>query len=286
MLLAGFWLFPYPQPSFQWVAYVILFLGLGLLGAGVLDPSAKRGSILKAVGWVLFAFFWSTFPSFLYYSEGGDIVNAVVAVIGVYILVYLGYQEWLSTKLGEYPKSLAWIAGAASLAGLVYFSIDILLPSLKDGLIVVVAGQSAWLLTLFGQEVSQSGAIILLNNVPIQIIFACTAIQSIMLFVGMIGAMPSVDVRRRLVALLATVIPIYLLNLVRNAGVVFLVGGEVTSFEMAHNVIGKAGSLLALVALLFLTFRMVPELYDTLVGVFSLPKRKGPLERILWRTPA
>ena len=75
-----------------------------------------------------------------------------------------------------------------------------------------------------------------------------------------------------------TVVPIYFLNLIRNAGVVYMVGSGMTSFEMAHNVIGKTGSLLALILLLFLTFKIVPELYDELLGIINLPKRKGPVE--------
>jgi exosortase/archaeosortase len=83
--------------------------------------------------------------------------------------------------------------------------------------------------------------------------------------------------------LLVTVVPIYFLNLVRNAGVMFMVGSGMVSFELAHNVIGKAGSLLALIVLLFVTFKIVPELYDELVGIIDLPKRRGPVEFLLGR---
>ena len=47
---------------------------------------------------------------------------------------------------------------------------------------------------------------------------------------------------------------------------------------MAHNIIAKAGSLIALIALLFLTFKIVPELYNEILCIFDLPKRKGPVE--------
>jgi archaeosortase A (PGF-CTERM-specific) len=280
MLVVNFFLFPYPSPSYQWITAIPLFAGLLLLGAGVLDRMKKPGSQLKMAGWVLFALFWSTYPNLLYFSEGGDVFNTVLCVVGVYVLVYLAYHEWLSKERGDHPSSLDWIAGATFLAGIIYFSLEILLPSLRDGLILVVADQTVWLLRVFGFTVVQQGATILYNGFPIRIIFACTAVQSLLLFVGMIGAMPRVPWRRKALGLLATVVPVYLLNLVRNAGVVWLTGGHVVSFDMAHNVIGKVGSLAALVALLFLTFRIVPELYDAIMGVVSLPKRKGPLERI------
>jgi exosortase/archaeosortase len=55
------------------------------------------------------------------------------------------------------------------------------------------------------------------------------------------------------------------------------------SFEIAHNVIGKAGSLIALIVLLFITFKILPELYDEIMGIIDLPKRKGPVELFLGR---
>jgi exosortase/archaeosortase len=57
-----------------------------------------------------------------------------------------------------------------------------------------------------------------------------------------------------------------------------MVGSGMVSFDIAHNVIGKTGSLLALILLLLITFKIVPELYDEIIGIIGLPKRKGPLE--------
>ncbi len=139
------------------------------------------------------------------------------------------------------------------------------------------------MLHLFGVNVTRTQDLLIYNNVPVTIIFACTAIQSIVLFVGMIGTLPRVSPKRKALGLLLTVVPIYFLNLIRNAGVVYMVGSGMTSFEMAHNVIGKTGSLLALIVLLFITFKIVPELYDEIIGIIDLPKRKGPLELFLRR---
>ncbi|MFH1101454.1 MAG: hypothetical protein V1726_05430 [Methanobacteriota archaeon] len=72
-----------------------------------------------------------------------------------------------------------------------------------------------------------------------------------------------------------------MLNLIRNAGVIFLVGGNITTFNVAHNIIAKIGSLIALIALLFLVLKINPELYDEITGIIDLPKRDGPLERVL-----
>ena len=279
MLLAGFVFFPFPPPLLATqLSYVPLFLGLLLLGAGFLWRQKNVGSTLKIAGWVLFAAFWSTMPSFLYLSEDGDIFNAMVCVIGVYVLVYLAYHEWLSWKRRDHPVSLNWIAGATFLAGIIYFTFEIAVPSLKDWFIEVVAAQSTDLLHLLGVNAVRSDSVIVYNNAPITIIFACTAIQSMVLFVGMIGAINSAPLKRRAVGLLVTVVPIYFLNLIRNAGVVVMVGSGVVSFDIAHNVIGKLASLVALILLLLLTFRIVPEMYDEILGIVNLTKRQGPVE--------
>jgi len=107
MLFVGFFLFPFPPPLLATqLSYLPLFLGLILLGAGYLWKKTNTGSLLKIAGWMLFAAFWSTMPSFLYLSEDGDIFNAAVCVIGVYVLVYLAYHEWLSRKRKDHPNQV------------------------------------------------------------------------------------------------------------------------------------------------------------------------------------
>ncbi len=280
MLIVGYLIVPYPQTELSKQLLVIpLFLGLFLLGIGYFLKNKERGSSLKIAGWVSFSSFWATAPSSLYFSEGGDVFNAAVCIIGVYILIYMAYHEWLSIQRKNYPRCLNWIAGGTFFAGIIYFTIDSsIFPELKTGLINLVAAQSTGVLHLFGLEASRQGDIILYNGLPITIIFACTAIQSMVLFVGMIGALQGINLKRRLAALAVTVIPIYFLNLIRNAGVVYMVGADLTSFEMAHNIIAKAGSLIALIVLLFITFKIVPELYDEILSIFDLTKRKGPVE--------
>ncbi|HIH29481.1 MAG TPA: archaeosortase A [Thermoplasmata archaeon] len=285
MLIVGYILFPYPPSSFaRQMSFIPLFLGLIFLGIGFFYPKKRIASWWKILGWGLFTFFWATMPSFLYFSEGGDVFNAVVCIIGVYVLLYVAYHEWLSIVRNESISCLNWIAGGTFLAGIIYFTIENgIIPGLSDWLIETVAAQTADMLHLFGVNVTRTQDLLIYNNVPVTIIFACTAIQSIVLFVGMIGTLPRVSPKRKALGLLLTVDPIYFLNLIRNAGVVYMVGSGMTSFEMAHNVIGKTGSLLALIVLLFITFKIVPELYDEIIGIIDLPKRKGPLELFLRR---
>ncbi len=282
MLIAGYVLFPYPPSSFaRQLSLIPLFLGLIFLGIGFFYPTKRVAGWWKILGWGLFSFFWATMPSFLYFSEGGDVFNAAVCVIGVYVLLYVAYHEWLSLVRDETVSCLNWIAGGTFFAGIIYFTIENgIIPGLQDWLIETVAAQTSDLLHLVGVNVTRMQDLLIYNNVPVTIIFACTAIQSMVLFVGMIGALPRVSLRRKALGLLVTVVPIYFLNLIRNAGVVYMVGSGMTSFEIAHNVIGKIGSLLVLILLLFITFKIVPELYDEIMGIIALPKRNGPVEKV------
>ena len=285
LVILGIGVFTYPLSGDAiFLLNLPLFSGLFLLLGGYLYHTSVLGRKLSIAGWILFAFYWSVQPNTLYFGEDGDIFNAGLCVIGVYVLFYFAYHEWLSLQRNnESVGSLRWAAGAASVAGLIYFSIE--KTPLAPWLIQLVAGQSAALLNLFignvtvqeGIHISYGGAYV------VTIIFACTAVQSMVLFVGMILPLSKVDLKRKSMALVMTIVPVYLLNLVRNAGITYLLGTRITDFNMAHNVIGKGGSLIALLVLLFLVAKIIPEVFDEIISLTDLPKRKGPLECSLQR---
>jgi archaeosortase A (PGF-CTERM-specific) len=127
------------------------------------------------------------------------------------------------------------------------------------------------------------GTTIVYNGSQVTIIFACTAIQSLVLFVGMNGALKNVSLKRKAGTIAITALPVYFLNLIRNASVVYLVGARITSFEIAHNVLFKILALVALVLLLLINIKLIPSLYDEVLGIIELPKRQGPVERFIGR---
>jgi exosortase/archaeosortase family protein len=119
-----------------------------------------------------------------------------------------------------------------------------------------------------------------LQIVPVSIILACTALQSIMLFVGLFAGTPA-SWQRRLKASLIVGVIVYVLNLVRNTGIIWFYGQGHASFWVMHNAIGKGGSLLAMIGIAFAVFKWFPEFFKALVGVLDLPDRDGPIERTL-----
>jgi len=115
---------------------------------------------------------------------------------------------------------------------------------------------------------------------PVSIILACTALQSIMLFVGLFLGTPA-PWRKRLVAGGVVAVVVYVLNLLRNTGIIWFYGQGQASFWIMHDAIGKGGSLVAMVLIAFAAFAWFPEFLTALIGVLDLPHRDGPLERAL-----
>ncbi len=293
-LLTGHLLFQtvwYAAPeTFDLLVSIPLFSGLLLLGAGFFTRH-RLHHLVTAAGWFIFAGYWATQPGYLYLKEAGDVVNAMLCIAGVFFLCYLGYHEYLSHRRNEEVQALSFIAGATFVSGFFYFLID-QLPQLSGALIKVVADQTAWVTRQLGYNVAAESVQygnsvwvpVTFNGAgSVNIILACTGLQSIMIFVGVIVALHGIDRERRFKVFAVTVPVIYVLNIVRNVGVI--VGVEVlgASFYLMHNVVGKAGSLIALIALAYIAFEILPELYDNIIGLFDLPQRRGPVERALQR---
>lgn len=116
--------------------------------------------------------------------------------------------------------------------------------------------------------------------VPVSIILACTAIQSIMLFVGLFAGTEAHWKKKLQMSLIVGGI-IYVLNLIRNTGIIWFYGQGKASFWVMHNAIGKGGSLIAMIAIAFGVFKYFPEFFKSLTEVLDLPDRDGPIERTL-----
>ncbi len=280
-ILLGIFVFQYPlQGIIQQLIPIPLFGGLLLLGIGSFIPgNVKRNAWIRIIGWIVLAFYWATQPNTLYWGEEQDIINAFLCIAGIYVLFYLAYHELYALTKNKQRSNLQWIAGASSLAGLLYFFFE--MTPLASLLIDLVAGQSAFLLsTITGENVLVNGPFLSYNLAHIRIIFACTAVQSMVIFVGMILPLPNVSLNKKIIGIFITVVPVYILNLIRNALITYLVGIYGNEFfGIAHNYIGKGGSLIALVALLFILAKIVPEVFDQILSLIDLTKESGPIER-------
>ncbi|MFL2940304.1 MAG: archaeosortase A [Candidatus Poseidoniales archaeon] len=261
----------------------------------------KIGHNLNIIGWLLLGFFW--WIQVEHYILINDPANGFFCALAMPFFGYLAIHEYLSIRWNANYEPLRWLAAMTVVAGGIYFFVE-RVPILSGWLIQIVAEQSIWILNSFDiptslgnldygdgskyyRPASNHEEVQIAiegdewrnpDSVSVTIVLACTALQSMIIFVGGVVCTKA-PADRRFYAFLATVPAIYLLNLIRNAVVIWLtyehVWGDETFFY-AHGVLGKVGSLIALVFLAIAVFHFLPEMQDSILGVIDLPLRKAP----------
>ena len=261
----------------------------------------KIGHNLNIIGWLLLGFFW--WIQVEHYILINDPANGFFCALAMPFFGYLAIHEYLSIRWNSKYEPLRWLAAMTVVAGGIYFFVE-RVPLLSGWLIQVVAEQSIWILNTldiptslgsldygegskYYRPVSEHQEVQISiegdewrnpDSVSVTIVLACTALQSMIIFVGGVVCTKA-PADRRFYAFLATVPAIYILNLIRNAAVIWLtyehVWGDDTFF-FAHGVLGKVGSLIALIFLAIAVFHFLPEMQDSILGVIDLPLRKAP----------
>ena len=236
-----------------WLMTNVLWLGLALLMASAL--SGRRA--LSGLGWILFGVHWLKQPA--HYLAIGDYFNVGLTLAVALFSFYLG---WLILVRGCRSRSCDWAGSAVAIGGFAYFPFAELAP-LRDWLISETAELTLFLLNAFDVPAAAGGgSVITLYGHSVEIVLACTAIESIALFAGLIISVRA-PAFRKAAALVGSTISIYILNIVRNGFVIMAYGWSwfgSESFEVAHNMIAKIGSAAALLLISYLIFLLLPEL--------------------------
>jgi len=247
-----------------WVALAI-FVAASVLPRRLATPTG-------AVGWVLFGVYClSLLP---HYLQEGSPLYVVAVLLALPITAYMAYlMHWRKEEV------LIPITRLAAITGVVYMPFDVI-PPLRDGLIQVTTDITQTGMLALGIPVERfSWNTLQLDIYKVEIIPACTAIQSIALFAGVIGAPPA-PWRNRLKAVAVSIPVIYALNFVRNVFVVTAYGyqwfpwmaesvapaGEPykASFFWAHSVFAELGSIIALILIAFAVIKVMPQVLDVL----------------------
>lgn len=107
-------------------------------------------------------------------------------------------------------------------------------------------------------------------------ILACSALQSMAVFIGAIVALNSVHWKRRARALVIAIPTIHILNVFRNAGIVWLTdtyrGWSLSGmgiFDFAHSYAAKVASLFAMFLMAIALFDLLPELHRHVMKVLN-----------------
>ncbi len=245
------------------------------MGAGFFWKD-RRCHILRLSGWAALGTYW-VIRAPGYFAQD-DTINGMGAALALPIFLFLAYHEYRSYQWDDDYPPLRFVVGAVFIAGMGYFIIGNV-PLVRQVLIDVVAHQSVWLANLFGYNFGvglvtpESAA---LTGVPIHIILECTAIQAFLVAGAFLFGCRG-DPRKRAKTFLLFAPIIYIVNLARNAIVIILVSENGSDyFDFAHKYIGKTLSLVTLIILILVAFKIVPELYEDINGMFELPWRKGP----------
>jgi archaeosortase A (PGF-CTERM-specific) len=163
------------------------------------------------------------------------------------------------------------VTGVAAIGSLFYFPFS-QIESFNHWIISTVTYHVVLILHTIGYPVTSTWNTISFNGYTVEIILACTAIESMALFMGLIASVKA-PVKNVVSAFLASVPVIYILNLFRDAFVVVAYAQQwfgPSSFEIAHHGIAKLGSLIALFVIGYAVLKLLPQLFDLIDGVFEL----------------
>ena len=270
----------------------VLWLAVGLMVASSIIPSTFRvRKLVGGIGWGIFSIHWSYQP--LHYLKVLDYANVflTIAVALLCLLVaYIMFREYREGPLriknnrevlhskfsaqgeGDSLDITSMLTSASALGALVYFPFANF-SSLNTWIIGGVTSQIIWVLQYFEiPAYLKAWNMITLNGYTVEIILACTAIESIALFMGLIGAVRA-PLNRLATAFMVSVPVIYVLNLIRDIFVVVAYGEQwfgADSFVIAHNYIAKAGSGIALFAISYLVLLILPELLGMIDGIWVI----------------
>ena len=258
---------------------ILLWASLLLLAAGALLPK-KYGYKVAAAGWVVFGLSWGLKTPDFYLAEH-NIMYTMACALAIPATLYLAYLMARDER-----ESLMVLTKSAAISGIFYFPFAFF-PWLGGWLIQATTAITLASVNALGQNAVANGDIITLNGAKVQIILACTAIQSIALFVGVVGCIRA-PLGRTFKAFMVSVPVIYVLNIVRNTFVISAYGGQwfqiapqtivewtgetadYASFFWAHNVLAESGSLIALVLISYAVITILPETLTYIRDIFSL----------------
>ena len=121
--------------------------------------------------------------------------------------------------------------------------------------------------------------------VSVSFILACSGLQSMIVFVGAIVALGRVDWNRKLRALMIAIPTIHVLNVFRNAGIVWLTDNYtdwtvfgMEMFEFAHSYAAKFASLFAMFLMALALFDLLPELHANIMRILRPAMKSLGLE--------
>ena len=258
------------------------FIAIGLFLLALLF----RKRWVSALGWIFIAYYcyFATKECFVQGDYLYTFFNLIFLAFTLLLAVLMVKPESKVSEKGE--EDLLFTITKISLITAVFYFPFSEIPFLSELLINITAEITTRVLDLFNVGVymdtppyiNTTNSSFHEDNGPIRIILACTAIQSMVLFAGLIFGVHA-PLRRKLKAFLVSVPTIYVLNIVRNVFVAAAYFGQwfgppLESFYIAHEVLARIGSTIALVVIAYAVFIILPEALDMIENFFRFLLRK------------
>lgn len=260
---------------------LILISSIAFIGFLLVDRKKKY---LAVIGWTgIIAYLFASLP--VYAAEN----NFLYPLLATASLPFLAIT--IRQLLMENALVFQMSRGAA--IAFCIFAPFAYIPPLNEWLISSVISQVLWVLSQLNYPADLVGwNMIFRNSFRVEIILACTGIQSMAIMLGVAGAVPS-TLRQKIRATLLIVPVIYILNMLRNVFVVIAYteqwfpffpeissNGEYgfESFFWAHNVICEMLALVALIGIAYGLFIIIPQLgtfADDLMSLYVAEIRKA-----------
>lgn len=252
------------------IQFSLPFIAIGFLFLALLVH--KRA--VSAPGWISIAgYCYFEADDYLAQDEYFDASLVLVLLALSLILAFIMLRPTLSERREE--DSLYTLTKIALISAVFYFPFAEI-TVLGDSLIFITAKITTIVLNIFNLGVymvppsciytTDSSFHAIYRLQPITIILACTAIQGMVIFIGLIFGVKA-PIRRKLKAFFVSVPVIYVLNIARDVFVSAAYfehwfGPPLDSFFIAHNVIARIFALLALIAIAYAVFKILPEALD------------------------
>jgi len=278
---------------------------IGMIALAASWFARKQGANrIAQFGWIGVGLFF--FNMSWTYFDYGDIVLTTMCAITLPLCI--GVAIWEDHCTDSQREALDWARGTVAFAGGPYLLIAYV-PYLSVLAIWFVATQSAWFLGFAGGQKIEVGTtwvnaeggrvswsqwegnrwfstdftgeyafqseLILADGslIGINFVLACTALQSMVLFIGAISVL-NLHWKQRVRALFLIVPLIHLLNVFRNAGLIWMhmtyeqwdLWG-ISVFEFGHTYIARFVSLFAMFLMALIMFEILPGMHRNIVAL-------------------
>ena len=221
-----------------------------------------------------------------YYGEG----SLYMDVIFLLFALFCAYHEYVCWKNRKDYRGLRFLNGGFAIYMLVYL-VFYSFPQMAAAVVYASAYKTSAILTLFGYD-TQAGSVDLGGNHGlfrenenyisseilragqtdlIDINLTCAALPGVVIFLAL-ALLSERDWQTKAKALVVAPI-IYLLNVLRMAGIIYVVYTGRMDYFLAHDVISRILSLIALLVLFAYFFRLLPDVHKDFLSALHMHKK-------------